>query len=182
MNTAKKLDTTSWNTERLSALTSLNGGAVRLWENGESEIPEGVWSGLNVRYIDVLCTHHTGVEGKIQEFWQVIVVTKTKSKTYHDMLVSEWMLVDDGIVKINEDEYGECSVDWNADYHGEDLELVPMKDVRICANDKDVEVCFKIAEMMKAVISAMFAIDVTNMPVLNLEENGYAEVLPSRFI
>lgn len=58
-------------------------------------------------------------------------------------------------------------VDFADEYHGEDIPLVPMEAIYICANKNDLLLSTALANKLKELISGEFGVDLSGLPIIN---------------
>ncbi|ENN6469948.1 hypothetical protein AB9X29_003749 [Vibrio vulnificus] len=110
---------------------------------------------------------HVAFGGEVQTFYQVCVVTKTDSLTYHDSFATDWFLIKNDKLYVC-DENGECVVEFSSDYEGETLTLTPLSRIEICVNERDLSVGYAVADFAKNVIHRVFGINVASVPIVNV--------------
>ena len=112
-------------------------------------------------------TNHSGTNGNIQKFKSITIIADTDSKTLDSGLSSDWMTLIDNQIYVPVDS---SEVDYSAEYQGEDIPLKPIDAIYICANEKDSKEAYYMASELKKCIYKLFNVDVSNVPVINVDD------------
>lgn len=112
--------------------------------------------------------HHPAENGLIQTFTSFEVKYAPTGGKFYKYHSSDWLLVENGALYVNEEEDGDCLVDWSADYDDETLTLAPLKKIIHCIESPYAEDVTALIKYTKELIKEHLGVNVDHLPPYNL--------------